>query len=64
MWLSFFLGWLVKVLVTQVGGGRLLRQARSFFLGVIAMEAFMVGTCAVLGCILKTRIGGFIFLPG
>jgi len=64
MWLSFFLGWLVKVLVTQVGGGKLLRQARSFFLGVIAMEAFMVGTCAVLGCILKTRIGGFIFLPG
>jgi hypothetical protein len=64
MWFSFFLGWLVKVLIMYFGGGKALRRGRSLFLGVIATEAFMVGACAVAGLISGERVGGFIFLPG
>jgi hypothetical protein len=61
---SFFLGWLVKMLITYFGGGRALRRGRSFFLGIIVMEAFLVGSCAVVGFIVGEKIGGFMFLPG
>ena len=64
MWFSFFVGWLVKTLIMYFGGGRTFRAGRSFFLGVIAMEAFMVGSAAVVGFLAGERIGGFIFLPG
>ncbi|MFP4026598.1 MAG: DUF6785 family protein [Candidatus Brocadiia bacterium] len=64
MWLSFMIGWFIKTLVMYFGGGRGLRRARIFFLGIITMEAFWVGTCAVLGFLLKQKIGGYIFLPG
>ena len=64
MWFSFFLGWLVKVLIMYFGGGKALRRGRSFFLGVIVTEASLVGACAVAGLITGERIGGFIFLPG
>jgi len=64
MWFSFFLGWLVKVIVAYFGGGRLLRDARNFFLGLIAMEAFFVAVCAVAGLIRKEPVAGMMFLPG
>jgi hypothetical protein len=64
MWFSFFLGWLVKVLIMYFGGGKALRGGRNFFLGVIVTEASLVGACAVAGLITGERIGGFIFLPG
>ena len=61
---SFFLGWLVKMLITYFGGGSALRRGRSFFLGVIVMEAFLVGSCALAGVIIGQKIGGSMFLPG
>ena len=64
MWFSFFLGWLVKMLIIYFGGGKAMRQGRRFFLGVIAMEAFLVGCCAVVGFIIGEKVGGFVFLPG
>jgi hypothetical protein len=39
-WFSVFLGWLVKVLVVRYGGSRLYRQAKPFFIGLIAGEVF------------------------
>jgi len=64
MWFSFMLGWLAKVILVYVGGGRALRRARSFFLGVICMEALFVAGCAVAGLLLRKQVGGMIFLPG
>ena len=43
MWMSFFLGWLVKVSFLKFGSGRLLRQGRFFFIGFIVTELFFNG---------------------
>ena len=64
MWFSFFLGWLAKVLVVPLGGGRGLRCARRFFVGVICAEAVQVGACALAGFCLNRSISSFVFLPG
>ena len=63
MWFSFFLGWLAKVSVVLFGGGRVLRRARSFFIGLIVAEAFTVGVFAVLGLILGGPVAVYKFLP-
>jgi len=62
MWLSFFLGWLIKSCILRFGGGRMLRSGRNFFLGVIVTEAFVVGLCAVVGLVSEYRFG-FLFMP-
>ena len=64
MWFSFFVGWLIKVILGQFGGGKTLRNARSFFLGVIATEAFLVAVAAIAGLIRKEPVAPMIFLPG
>lgn len=48
MWLSFFLGWLIKVLFLKFGSGRLLRQGRFFFIGFIVTELFLNGTWSLV----------------
>jgi len=42
MWFSIFLGWLLKVLVVRLGGSYLLRQSRSWFLGMIIGDAAVI----------------------
>ncbi len=61
LWFSFLLGWLAKVLAVKFGGGRMLRGARTFFLGVIIGESVMVGL-ATFGSLLTGVRTGTIFL--
>ncbi len=48
LWFPFFLGWLVKVGLMKLVGGRALRFGRDFFIGFIITEAFFSGASAVL----------------
>ncbi|MCK4376490.1 MAG: hypothetical protein KAX19_14230, partial [Candidatus Brocadiae bacterium] len=61
LWFSFLLGWLTKVLTLKFAGGGMLRVLRSFFLGVIIAESFVIAVSTVLG--LAGIKLGFIFLP-
>jgi len=48
LWLPFFLGWLTKVGILKLAGGRMLRQARDFFIAVIIAHYFVSGTTGIL----------------
>ena len=61
VWFSFFLGWLVKVLVLKYGGGRLYRQVRFFFLGLILGEFSAAGFWIVVDLILGKH--GHVVFP-
>lgn len=61
LWFSFFLGWLAKVLVLKFGGGKTLREARNFFLGVIITESVMVGIATFVSLLTGVRTGS-VFL--
>ncbi len=53
---SFFLGWLVKTLVTRYGGGRLYQQLKPLMIGVLA------GT--MLGKLVPMVVGTIIYFVG
>jgi hypothetical protein len=57
LWFSFLLGWLAKVLIMNLGGGRMLRQARHFFVGVIITETVMVGLATFVSLLTGVRTG-------
>jgi len=40
IWLPFFLGWLCKVSIMKLGGGRQLKAARNFFIAFVVVEGF------------------------
>jgi hypothetical protein len=61
VWFSFLLGWLVKVVIVKFGSGPLLREARTFFVGVICAETAVVGVSTIVGLVTGVRIG-YIFL--
>ncbi len=63
LWFSFFLGWLAKVLILKIGGGRALRRARTFFIGVIIGESTMVAFSTVVSLLTGVRTG-YVFLSG
>jgi hypothetical protein len=63
LWFSFMLGWLVKVTVTRLAGGRGLRRARRFFFGVITTEVLLVALCTLFGLLTGESVGIFTFLP-
>ncbi len=48
MWLPFLLGWLIKVCISKFGGGRMLRDGRHFFMGLIMAEASLMGISATM----------------
>ncbi len=58
LWLAFLLGWLIKIGVMKLGGGRALRRGRYFFIGVIVVEGFVTGISAIV----RTATGGAV--PG
>ncbi|MCZ7643787.1 MAG: hypothetical protein M5U26_00650 [Planctomycetota bacterium] len=39
MWFTYFLGWLIKMLITKFGGQRVYLKWRNFFIGLIVGEA-------------------------
>ena len=61
IWFSIFLGWLAKFLILRVGGLRLYRQMRPFFLGVVMGESLIGGLWIVIGLFTKV---GYRIMPG
>jgi hypothetical protein len=58
-WLAFLIGWLFKVLISKYSSGRMLRQARNFFIGLILAEGALHGVTSVLGLVSKGWIPRF-----
>ncbi|MCK4283637.1 MAG: hypothetical protein KAX44_04905, partial [Candidatus Brocadiae bacterium] len=61
LWLSFLLGWLAKVTTLKFAGGSIFKVLRSFFLGVIIAESFVIAVSTMLG-LFGVKLG-YIFLP-
>jgi len=59
LWFPFFLGWLAKVGIMKLAGGRALRNGRQFFIGFIITEAFLDGTSAVARSLSGGVVPGF-----
>ncbi len=58
MWFPFLLGWLTKVSIMKFAGGRMLRRARSFFIGLIVVDMLVSG----LSIMVRAATGGAV--PG
>jgi len=54
MWLPFMLGWMIKMFMARLGGGRMMRQMRFFFIGLIMAESSM----DVVSTIIRAVSGG------
>ncbi|MCK4374185.1 MAG: hypothetical protein KAX19_02615, partial [Candidatus Brocadiae bacterium] len=59
MWLPGLLGWLTKVFLMKLGGGRMMRQARFFFIGLILAESSMQVVSTIAGAISGGTMGRF-----
>ncbi len=59
LWFPFFLGWLAKVGIMKLAGGRMLRKGRDFFIGFIIAEAFLDGASAVVRSLSGGAVPGF-----
>jgi hypothetical protein len=58
LWLPFLLGWMFKVGILKLGGGRTLRHARDFFIALIIVEA----TMDIVSSLVRLATGGAV--PG
>jgi hypothetical protein len=58
MWLSFFLGWLVKVSVLKFGSGGMLRAGRRYFVGFIIAEFFLNGAWSLVSLLTGGAVPG------
>jgi hypothetical protein len=54
LWLSFFVGWLIKILIVRFGGPRGFVASRPFFLGLIVGESLAAGFWLVMGIVLSS----------
>jgi hypothetical protein len=59
IWLPFMIGWCIKVGISKFAGGRMLREGRLFFIGVIMAEAGISGISTVIGAFSRGSIPGF-----
>lgn len=59
---SFFLGWLIKVAIIKIGGGRLFERTKPFFVGVVTGLAFIYA-CWIVVNIFIFRANNFTFEP-
>jgi len=59
LWLPFLLGWLTKVGIMKLSGGRMLRDARLFFIGLIVVEFSVSGASAIVRTITHGACPGF-----
>jgi len=59
LWLPFVVGWLTKVSIMEFSGGRLLRDARFFFIALIIVEAFADGVSTVVRTISGSAVPAF-----
>ena len=54
LWFTIFLAWLIKGIITRVGGNRVLRTARGFFLGMILGQFTVAGLWAIFDTLTGT----------
>jgi hypothetical protein len=59
IWLPFLLGWLLKVCFMKFGSGRLVREARSFMIGLIMVETFVGSVSTIVRTLSRGDIPGF-----
>jgi hypothetical protein len=59
IWLSFFLGWLVKVALLKFSTGRAVRQGRYFFIGLILTESSLSVVSAIARIVSAGSVPGF-----
>jgi hypothetical protein len=59
LWIQFLIGWGIKVGIMKFAGGRALRKARTFFIAVIVMQAFIDGVSTLVSTISKGQVPGF-----
>jgi hypothetical protein len=59
---SFLLGWLIKVAILKIGGGRLFERTKPFFVGVVTGLAFIYA-CWIVADIFIFRANNFTFEP-
>jgi hypothetical protein len=59
IWVPFLVGWMIKVFLMKFGSGRLLRQARSFFIAVILGESFLNAASTVARALTGGSMPGF-----
>ena len=57
---SFFLGWLIKVIILKIGGGRLFEKTKPFFVGAVAGLAFIYA-CWIVANLFIFRANNFTF---
>ena len=62
LWFTIFLGWLTKLLVVKIGGNRLLRKARRFFLGMILGQFSVAGLWAIFDVLTGTTHHGIFWI--
>jgi hypothetical protein len=60
LWFTIFLAWLAKALISRIGGNRILRMARGFFLGLILGQFSVAGIWAIHDTLTGT-VGNSIF---
>ena len=56
LWLPFLLGWMCKVGILNLAGGRVLRHARDFFIALIIVETSMTAVSTIVSII----SGGYV----
>ena len=49
LYLSFFLAWIIKLLIIRIGGGRVFAGSKPFFIGVIVGQIVICGVWTVVG---------------
>ena len=54
LWVTIFLAWAIKLAVTKLGGNRLLRRGRLFFLGMILGQFTVAGVWAIYDTLANT----------
>jgi hypothetical protein len=59
LWLPFLLGWLTKVCIMKFSGGRLLREARLFFIALIIVESFVGSVSTIVRILTDGAVPGF-----
>ena len=59
LWFPFLVGWATKVGIMKAGGGRMLRNARDFFIAFIIAEAFVSGVSAIVRTVTGGAAPGF-----
>jgi hypothetical protein len=57
LWFSLFIGWLAKAVILRLGGLKLFRDAKPFFIGMILGEALVVGFFALVSLVVQITGG-------